>query len=228
MSYILDALRKAERERELVKVPTIETVHELPQRRRTGVWLAVGAAAVLCLAVAMFFLFRDTAETRLASSGAEAQGTQDIQNLNVADRGQPAVAPPTVPEPTAEPLSPAPALANIATDAQVSERETRPVQAVQATPVPEQVAPPAPLRTPAPGAVPTTPFRDVVKSMIVSVHLYSDDKDERMVFIDGRKYLEGDGMTADCVVESITPEGVMLRRGDERVTLRPGAAPIFH
>lgn len=62
----------------------------------------------------------------------------------------------------------------------------------------------------------------------MSVHLYSDDKDERMVFLDGRRYLEGDDVTADCVVESITPDGVILRRGEERVTLRPGAAPVSH
>ncbi len=55
MSYILDALKKAERERELGAVPNLDTTHDsgAPQRRRDGLWLA---GAGLALAVVLWFL----------------------------------------------------------------------------------------------------------------------------------------------------------------------------
>jgi general secretion pathway protein B len=50
MSYILDALKKADRERNRAKVPTLTTIH-IPvfiARRRVGVWIVVGVLAIGC------------------------------------------------------------------------------------------------------------------------------------------------------------------------------------
>jgi hypothetical protein len=48
MSYILDALKRAERERNVTRVPTLTTIHPsaLRVRRRTGVWLVGGVLLV--------------------------------------------------------------------------------------------------------------------------------------------------------------------------------------
>ncbi len=56
MSYILDALKKAERERGLTRVPTVMTVHDLRRVRRNGRAIAAGALLLCAAALAWFFL----------------------------------------------------------------------------------------------------------------------------------------------------------------------------
>ena len=55
--------------------------------------------------------------------------------------------------------------------------------------------------------------------------MYSDVPAERMVFINGRKYVEGQAVNEDAVVEQITQEGAILRRQGKRVVLRPRLNP---
>jgi len=48
MSYILDALRKAERDRQVARIPTLATAHGGADvfRRSPWLWLAVAAGAL--------------------------------------------------------------------------------------------------------------------------------------------------------------------------------------
>ena len=55
--------------------------------------------------------------------------------------------------------------------------------------------------------------------------VYSDVPAERMVFINGRKYVEGQAVSEDAVVEQITPEGAILRHQGKQVVLRPRLNP---
>jgi len=54
------------------------------------------------------------------------------------------------------------------------------------------------------------------------VVVYSEVPTERMVFIDGRRYAEGDRVDADTVVERITPQGAVVTRRGQRFTLTSG------
>ena len=252
MSYILDALKKAERERKLVKVPTIETVHEFPKRERTLVRpISIVAAAVLCLVIAIFFGVRKTGLEEQVLENPIPTATED----SVWSSEHTAALPFEVPVPVSTPaqinhvkpevetsskpglmpgsMSEVPEIIAMAPES--SERvENVPSPSVTTSVQPQinvtqlQYPPASPVRPKAPAVVSSISFRDIVTTMVLSVHLYSDNIDERMVFINGRKYLEGDNVLADCVVAGITPEGVVLQRGDERVTLRLGASPIFH
>ena len=56
----------------------------------------------------------------------------------------------------------------------------------------------------------------------VQVVLYSEVPAERMVFIDGRRYAEGDRVDAETVVERITPDGAVVTRRGQRFTLTSG------
>ena len=58
MSYILDALKKAERERHLAKIPTVNTVHRISWDRRRPIWLWIAGAAVLANAAVLIWLLR--------------------------------------------------------------------------------------------------------------------------------------------------------------------------
>ena len=56
--------------------------------------------------------------------------------------------------------------------------------------------------------------------MKITVLLYEEARSERMVFINDRKYVEGDYVDGRYLLESITPDGVVLSYQGERATLR--------
>ena len=59
MSYILDALKKAERERRVAKIPTLDTVHGSSPEKRRPSWVWVGGAVVLAgVALGLFWTLR--------------------------------------------------------------------------------------------------------------------------------------------------------------------------
>jgi uncharacterized protein YlzI (FlbEa/FlbD family) len=57
------------------------------------------------------------------------------------------------------------------------------------------------------------------------VLVYSEVPAERLVFINGRKYVEGQSVSEDAVVEQITPEGAILVQAGRRIVLRPKLNP---
>jgi hypothetical protein len=69
-------------------------------------------------------------------------------------------------------------------------------------------------------AAPTEPL-----ALMLDVLVYSELPSERLVFINGRKYVEGQAVTGDVVVEQITADGAILRRADQRIVLRPKLNP---
>jgi len=104
-----------------------------------------------------------------------------------------------------------------------------PVAAV--TPVTPAVAPPPAVALPpavvSPPAAVTSPAAPPPAAaeppkLQVQVVLYSDVPSERLVFINGRRYAEGDRVDADTVVERITNDGAVVTRRGERLTLTSG------
>jgi pyruvate/2-oxoglutarate dehydrogenase complex dihydrolipoamide acyltransferase (E2) component len=87
------------------------------------------------------------------------------------------------------------------------------------------VPPAAPVVAPAasapPGAVAAPPAVEAPK-LQVQVVVYSNVPAERLVFIDGRRYAEGEKIDAETVVERITPDGAIVARRGERFTLTSG------
>jgi hypothetical protein len=150
-----------------------------------------------------------------------------------------AAAPSTAPAPPSErPVPPSPP---------VAERPTAPV-----TPSVPRIDPPPPASTPSavarpvspPTAAPAAPVSpsgsvavpaaktptvegtappavETPKLQIQAV-VYSDVPAQRMVFIDGRRYAEGDKIDAETVVERITPEGAVVTRRGQRFALTSG------
>jgi general secretion pathway protein B len=114
--------------------------------------------------------------------------------------------------------------------------EPKPVQPGSAAPEPAEPSP-RPQVEPSPGAdraradavVPSPPslpayapvLRDAMAKMTLDVFLYTEAKAERMVVINGRKYVEGQHVEELYLLEGITPEGVVLSYRGERAILRP-------
>jgi hypothetical protein len=57
------------------------------------------------------------------------------------------------------------------------------------------------------------------------VLVYSEVPAERMVFINGRKYVEGQAVSEEAVVEQITSDGALLRHQGGHLILRPKLNP---
>lgn len=257
MSYILDALKKAERDRGLAQVPTLSTVHDLREKPPIRLWAASGLV-VLCIAVFALLYFvglgaREGAKPSIAEEAdsipgrsepesPKAQVSADAAPVSVLSGISPATAALSDEagiEMTAmgrqEPIgrerqevqSDLPAAVNrpMAIPSSDETIPKSPPQELTGIPAPEPqmevpgVEEPAPM--PLAAAEGAISLRDALEEMTMSILLYSENAAERLVFINGRKYVEGDTVEGNYLLESIAPDGAVLSYGGERAVLRP-------
>jgi general secretion pathway protein B len=221
MSFILDALRKSEHERQRQVGPGIADIREgAASRSALPLWaLALGGLLALNMIVVIVFAFRDH-----STDGGAAPVTD-------AAPAQAATAPPA---PTPQPLAPSSA------PAETSNTQALPAPAPQAEPLSAEPAPaaePEPtLRPEAKPAVPSNAETDEsyaslptlgdvtlqgtsLPELHLDLHVYASRPVDRFVFLNTRKYREG-GKTPDgTTIERITPDGVILNHRGVRFLL---------
>jgi general secretion pathway protein B len=240
MSYILDALKKAERERGLADVPTLEAIHELPKSNHPGRWTALGIIIFCVLTVLLLFYPFNKKDSSPAPEIAGASQSPAIPSAMFL----PAVVPSQPPQLTDNPALTLKkmvkktdiAISDPSSDAHLKKAKPDAARQVsspkQTEPVSlEDVEDAAQSKLPFRNGESTSlivqnkpiSFQDTVAGMSMSIHLYSENRAERMVFINGKKYFEGDSLEQGIFLESITPEGALLRSGGERVVLRQGS-----
>lgn len=200
MSYILDALRKAERERHLGQPPSLTAppLAAETRRRRLGPWLGVGLGLGLNAALLAFFLTRTQPVappvTATTPSTAPAPATS---RKEPADKPIPELSPPTIPRPSRG----------------RREEPSRPSLtpgSVSLAPTPEPVPS---LETLSAGA------RRGIPALNLDIHVHSADPDKRFVVINGRRYREGEQLGEGPVLETVTRDGAILRQGGQRFRL---------
>jgi hypothetical protein len=221
MSYILDALKKAERERGKARVPTLATVHEHRNARRNRLWIIAGGILICAAAAAVYFL---------VSPGQSVRSPEPLRaTVESAVKADLSAAPQPAPSaPTAEGIPALVPAGEVARKPVKSGRRPEPLE--QEVDVPEESAQPAPppvpaakAPEPAPAPAKAAPLKEAAGTMSISILSYSENKAERLVFINGSKYVEGDRVDGIYLVDSITPEGVWLSHSGEQVFLRPGS-----
>ncbi len=231
MSYILDALKKAERERGIAQVPTLATVHDLQSMPRIRQWAAASALFVLGAALILWFGFlsprsnKEPAASRAGDSSlsADQSAVKEIEPApaSILHREPPASIKPI---PSREALTNEMRSEAIPAASPTIERRPRP--AAKAPEPIQAVAGESHLeeKNPAPAATQERPasLREAMAKMTMTIHLFSDAKAERLVFINGKKYVEGNYVEGNYLLESITPEGAVLSYAGERAVLRPG------
>ena len=249
MSYILDALKKAERERGATQVPTLMTVHDFRSTQRSRSWILVGALVLCAAALTWYFIpalknvprHPETAPARAAQNPAAASDDSGLRAIVPSGNLKNEPAAPVETKTAKNKIHPnaageaknasvATAVAGrgvkppeISVPYRAGETPALPGQAVQ----PRTVAPPAPAGTAGkPGTVeqkPTAPasFAEAMAMMNLTVLLYSDTPADRIVFINGRKYGEGDHVDGKYLIESINLEGAVLSYQGERAVLKP-------
>ncbi len=291
MSYILDALRKAERDRQVRRVPTLATAHGNAELGRWPQWVwaaALGGALAVgaVLLVSMLGSGRSvpvavapappppiaTAPAAPSPSAEPATPAPPAVERAPAPAPVPAVERPpgrasTVPrvatspprvapvEPRAAPVEPSAPASSPARTADARRAPPRPDAPAVSAPGPGTAPAPATApRATGPDAIPSARATEVPAApppaalasappveatsgggglapasatarLTLDVLVYSDVPAERLVFINGRKYVEGQAVTEDAVVEQITADGAILRQGDRRLILRPKLNP---
>lgn len=201
MSYILDALRRADAERQQGGVPGLHTPPS-PQAAAPVVpspWLPWAAAALL-----------------LIVAGALAWWWMRPAAVAVTVVAVPAVAPAVA---SAEALPPAPALPPPAAAPLPIVVSAAPA-APAATAVPAATASAA-LAPPAPKTVPLqqldSDLRRQLPPLVVGGSVWSDSAANRFVILDGQVTREGESVAPGLVLERIQPKSVLLRWRDMRV-----------
>ena len=203
MSFILDALRKSETERqhkgsaEFANVPTSDGRREGPPA-----WLWVlGALLLINLVVLVGLLLRP----------------------GVSPPATVAESPPPV-ETSA--MSPAEALPRNDFESRVAAARENPPAVEEVAPAPVEETPAAieaPIEAPAParrtGALPTihevrAQGRVSLPDLHVDIHVFSEVASDRFVFINMNKHKEGSRLPEGALVEEIRPDGVVLRMND--------------
>ena len=262
MSYILDALKKAERDRHPVAVPTLTTVHRIPApSRRRLLWPWIAAAVIVVNAGVWLWLPRPapsvpggalvSATRAPATSPAPppleqatpARPVEPVITAAPVDRTVVAVAPSQAP-PSATKSAPSVPLSrreqNLGTAPLAA---TKPAQVTTpgaaaprsaSAPKPETV--PGTSQVPAVASVPVKPLardsampppsqeplvpQDIFAKLHLQVLVYSDVPARRLVFINNRKYVEGQRIDANLVIERITSDGVFVSYQGKPVFLR--------
>jgi general secretion pathway protein B len=233
MSYILDALKKSEQQRQRGTAPSLLAAQVPAEVPRSPATLYYGLAAAVLLVVGF-------AIGMLRPWHAEAPPPQEVaaKPPEAVAPPAPAVPPPPAPakveitiktepqtpvsQPVAQPPLPP---ANDALKAQVPvpaapaqgapSRSATALQGNAASPVPEQPAGArpanaAPERAPVAFAeLPASIQQDIPKLSFL-FHLYSGNPRDRLVGINDRMLHEGDSVEPGLVLEQITPDGVIL------------------
>ena len=234
MSFILDALRKSEHERQRSAAPGLSHVPFATPRRELPRWtlLVIGvlSAAVLVLGGAWW-----QSERSLTAPPASSPTpvTAPVATTPPTAAAPAPVAPPTIatPQPAAAPTTVAiatlpaeqPAVVVASTlpplDAESAAAPDERTQSLaSAASVPKRLAPTGPTL---PSAAALLAQGISVPPLRLELHAYSDKPAERYVFINGRKYKEGERLSEGPEVVTIEPNGVVLSEQGQRFQLAP-------
>jgi len=226
MSYILDALKKSESERQNQDLPNINAVHQRPElhpQKKRRIWLLAIPAALILNIVGFWFLWdRSPSEdpklitpvsisSARTSSLASVTSTPEAQQIDTSMtiKIQPPEASPAgriIPEAnlassgeTAELLiTPTDAYRKTASNSIAAERQQGEKYETLASQPVNKIT-----------ALPTNIQRQI-PDLKFSSHLYADDSSFRMVNINGNMFHEGDIIAEGIQLERISEEGVVL------------------
>jgi general secretion pathway protein B len=227
VSFILDALRKSEHERQRSTVPGLSQVPVATPQPQLPRWaiIVMGALAgvVLVLGAAWWQSLRAPAEP----AGAPTRIVE--RDIELPPPSATAVAPQSpVSSRRAAPFSsaPAPSLAAAAGESASGAESTPTAVAAPAQPGPAAAAMPGPTRLDVPTDGVTLPSAAALAAQGIAVpplrlelHAFSIRPHERFVFINGRKYVEGDRLTEGPQVVSIAPTGAVLAHAGRQFLL---------
>lgn len=246
MSFILDALKKSENERQRQVGPSLADV-QVSQCRNNKPWwaVAVGALLVVNLGVLIVVLVRDgdaksnTPQAASESSSADTSATAARAGTQVPlpasasrmPRGNPTLNAPTNPavRSLADEAGSGEAGVVLDTDPQLSGAANVPEGPPLVRPIDAPAVAPATIRAQAQAQTESeemlpTPMDlaaggTVLPEMHLDIHVYSARPADRFVFVNMQKYTEGQALKEGPTLERITTEGAILNHRGTRFLL---------
>ncbi len=228
MSYILDALRKSERERRRGSIPDPLTVQEpLPhEKRKRAVWPFVIMAALLINAV-IFGLWFGSRYSQKAPV-AQEDASQNIHKPQQANN-LPQSAPQIKDEQKYIPNKNVPHTGKLSPDILNSKEHRKsqehlvrkgeetnhditrisPGNTMSAPETEKEIPPPDKTKLYSLNELPSS-VRQKLPDFSLSVFLYADDPASRMVRVNGNRMKEGQYLTTGLKLEEIIPDGVIF------------------
>jgi len=223
MSYILEALRRAESERQRGQVPGLGAgpVPTAPAASAAGgrrwLWLALGSSALLLAAALGWVLQRPATPSPHAREAATGTGPAAVVPASpaIAPAPMPAPAPFTSPAVATSPPPVASALPVVVSAPAEPAAGPPPAQALP-TPVPAAAAVPQPVEPAATQrtlklAELTPQQRSEWPALRVGGSVWSDSAASRFVILDGQVLREGQPVVPGLVLERIQPRSALLR-----------------
>lgn len=217
MSYILEALKKSQAERQLGELPSIHApqvqLHDgaaSASARRTPVWLALGGVAV---AVAAALLLWQPWQADAAAPAAAAVVPAVLAQAVPAPL--PVTAPPAAvaPAPVAASVPPAATAAPVHHARPVAEpKQETPGQAVSppvAAPAPAAPAPAAEESVPGMRDLPE-PIQRQIPAIAIGGYIYSKNPADRLLLIDKVLRHEGEELAPGLVLEKLQPKAAIF------------------
>lgn len=217
MSYILEALKKSQAERQLGELPSIHApqvqLHDgaaSASARRTPVWLALGGVTV---AVAAALLLWQPWQADAAAPAAAAVVPAVLAQAVPAPL--PVAAPPAAvaPAPVAASVPPAAIAAPVHHARPVAEpKQETPGQAVSppvAAPAPAAPAPAAEESVPGMRDLPE-PIQRQIPAIAIGGYIYSKNPADRLLLIDKVLRHEGEELAPGLVLEKLQPKAAIF------------------
>ena len=210
MSYILDALKKADHERTLGDVPDLETAHWGERRRRRTVrWVWVVAALLLVNGALLAVLLGHN--TGVQQQGASRRIAEELPVSPVPKTETAAIQPSRKIKQPREPVYVPPVVRTPASSVQQAPAPavTAPSSYYAPQPVTTTVAPAGSSGVQYWGDLPLE-FRSSLTLPHIDIHVYDDDPARRFILVDLQKYREGETLESGAVVEEINETSIQL------------------
>ncbi len=208
MSYILEALRKADRERNLGGVPDLKASHWGVRRQaRSQPWIWIVGALLVFNGLLLAYVLFDRSAPDAATDTAAGTSPAPAQRPLVA-----------VPRQRVEPPQPARARAPVPVRKPLPQPPARaPAPSFSPAPKVQTAAAASQPVVDATGEFKLQEWRDLpleLRSRFtlprIDVHVYAEDPDRRFIMADLKKYREGETMDNGAVLERIHPGSIQL------------------
>ena len=212
MSFILDALKKSENDRQQQASAEFAALPSAAAAPATPRWIwAVIALLVVNVAVLAAFMISKDESAPVAVATAEPATIAVAADTAASESFAERISKASVPERPVPEATPDPAVRDTVAVAQ----DARPAPTRRAAATPAARAAPAPLAETSAQALPTlTEIRlnDNVNlpDLHLDIHVYAGAPADRFVFINMSKHQEGSVLQSGPRVEEITPDGVIL------------------
>lgn len=220
MSYILEALKKAQAERQLGNAPTLHApilragspAEQGGAKKNTWLMVAAMGAMAAAIAVLAVLLWRPAPSPASATAASSAEPPASVLAAGpaapaVVKTEPPVSAPEAAPEPLAAPVAALPP--PVAT---ITANTTTPPARVASAPVPDPAAAPAPVMT-ATSVEPVLNMRELpepiqrsIPQVVVGGYIYSKNAADRLLLVDKVLRREGEEVAPGLLLEKLNPK----------------------